>query len=65
MTLVKWFRKLMGWCPIEDSIKKNGRKDSCFSFELKKWSQQVPSPTSLQEGKILKTHVSFLEMGEL
>lgn len=49
----------MGWCPMEDSIKKERRKDSYFSFGLEKLGQPVPSPTSLQEGKILKARVNF------
>jgi hypothetical protein len=63
MTLVKYFKKLMGWCPIEDSINKEGREDSCFSFELENWGQPVPSPADLQEGKILKGQVSFSRDG--
>ncbi len=54
MTLGKYFRKFMGWCLIKNFIKKEGKKDGCFSFELEKWGQPVPSPTDLQEGKILK-----------
>jgi hypothetical protein len=62
MTLVKYFKKLMGWCPMEDSLKNDRRCNSCFNFELK-WSQQVPSPSNLQEGEILKAHAGLSRDG--
>lgn len=48
---------------MEDSIKKGGRKDSCFSFELEKWSQQILSPASLQERKVLKGRALYRGYG--
>ena len=63
MTLVKYFKKLMGWCPMEDSLKNEGRGNNYFSFELEKWDQQVPSPADLQEGKILKAHATLSRDG--
>jgi hypothetical protein len=63
MTLVKYFKKLMGWCPMEDSFKNEGRRDSFFNFELDKLDQQVPSPVDLQEGKILKAHATLSRDG--
>ncbi|AKB45881.1 hypothetical protein MSKOL_0104 [Methanosarcina sp. Kolksee] len=54
MILVKYFRKLMGWCPMEDSIQKERKGGGCYSFGLEKLGQPVHSPASMQEGEVLK-----------
>lgn len=44
---------------MEDSIKKEWREGSCFSFGLEKQDQPAPFPLDLQEGKILKAHANL------
>ena len=53
----------MGWCPMKDFIKKERRKGSYFSFGLENLGQPVPSPSSLQEGKVLKGRALYRGYG--
>lgn len=59
MVFSKHIRKLMGWCPMKNSLQKEGKEDYFFSFKLENGSQLVPSSTSMQEGKVLKAQVSL------
>ena len=53
----EYFRKLMGWCPMKDSPRKVRKDDFFFWFKSENGNLQlVPSPASLQEGKVLKGH---------
>jgi hypothetical protein len=59
MTFVKYFRKLMSWCPMKNSFGK-GRREDCFSgFKLENGSQKVPSPADMQEKIIYNVQVSL------
>lgn len=58
MAFARYLRKLMGWCPMKDSLRK-GRQENFFSdFKSENGNLQLmPSPAGLQEGKVLKAHV--------
>jgi hypothetical protein len=58
MTFVKYFRKLMGWCPMKDSLQREKHEENFPGFKLENMSQLVPPSTSL-EGKVLKAQVSL------
>jgi Protein of unknown function (DUF1673) len=56
MVFNEYFRKLMGWCPLKDSLQK-GRQEEFFSeFKSENGNRLVPSSTGLRESKILKGH---------
>lgn len=59
MIFGKYFRKLVGWCPMRTPFQK-GKQEECFSdSRLENGSfQQNLSPTYLQERKILKAQVN-------
>jgi len=60
MTLVKYFRKLMGWCPMKDSLREERWEDCLPGFELENRSLQLSSsPVGLQESRIFKAQVSL------
>jgi len=59
MTFVKYFRKLMSWCPMKNSFGKGRRRD-CFSgFKFENGSQLVPPSTLLQGSKVLQAQVNL------
>lgn len=62
MAFAKYFRKLMGWCPMKDSRKKERQEDffSVFNSENRNL-QLMPSPASLQESRVLKARVSLVD----
>lgn len=49
----------MGWCPMKNYLRKEKQENYFFSFKLESGSQIEPSPTGLQEGKVLKGQVSL------
>jgi len=55
-----YIKKLMGWCPMRDSLR-NGNQEHFFSeFKSGNWNiQLIPSPTSLQDSRILKARASI------
>jgi len=63
MAFLKYFRKLIGWCPMKNSLKKE-RQEKCFSsFKLENGSQLASSPADLQESKVLKAQVLYRGYG--
>ncbi len=60
MVFPGYFRKLMGWCPMKDSLREERREDSFPGFKLETRSIQLSSsPLGLEESRILKAHVSL------
>jgi len=60
MVLPGYFRKLMGWCPMKDSLREGRQKDCIPGFELENRSIQLSySPVGLQENRNFKAHVSL------
>lgn len=61
MFFVKYFKKLMGWCPTKNSLQ-NERQEGCFSdLKLENENIQLSSPADLQEGRILKVEASLFD----
>ena len=62
MVFEEHFKKLLGWCPMKDYLKKD-RQEGCFSeFKLENRNiQLVPSPLDLHESRILKARVSLFD----
>ncbi|MCO5383158.1 MAG: DUF1673 domain-containing protein [Methanosarcina barkeri] len=62
MTFMKYFEKLMGWCPTKNSFQKE-RQEGCFSdFKLENGNIQLSSsPADLQEGRTLKVQASLFD----
>jgi len=58
MVFSKYFRKLMGWCPMKNSLQTERKEDWFSSLNLENGSQLLPPSKSLQEGKVLKAQVS-------
>jgi hypothetical protein len=55
-------KKLMGWCPMKDSLRKERQENFFSGFKSKNGNLQLgSSPTGLQESKVLKAHVSFID----
>ncbi len=64
MTFTEYFRKLMGWCPMKDSLRKERQEDSYSRFDLKDGNLQLmPSSASPQEGRVLKAQVVYKGLG--
>jgi len=59
MVFVKYFRKLMGWCQMKNSLQEERKKDWFCSFKPENRSQIVPPAAGLEEGKVLKAQVSL------
>ncbi|MDR7666226.1 DUF1673 family protein [Methanosarcina sp. Z-7115] len=62
MTFMKYFKKLMGWCPTKNSLQKE-RQEDCFSdFKLENGNLQLmPSSAGLQENRTLKARVNLVD----
>ena len=61
MAFAKYFRKLMGWCPMKDSRKKERQEDFFSGFNSENGNHQLmPSPVSLQDSRILKARASII-----
>lgn len=55
-------KKLMGWCPMKDSLIKERQEDFFSGFKSKNGNLQLmPSPTSPQESRILKARASIFD----
>jgi hypothetical protein len=64
MIFTEYFRKLMGWCPKKDSLRKGRQEDFFSGFKSENESLQLmPSPMSLQEGRVLKARVMYKGLG--
>ena len=64
MVFTELFRKLMGWCPMKDSLRKGRQEDFISRFKPENKSLQLmPSPAGLQEGKVLKAQVMYKGLG--
>ncbi len=61
---VEYIRKLMGWCPMKDSLRKERQEDFFSGFKSENESfQLMPSPAGLQEGKVLKAQAMYKGLG--
>ena len=57
-------KKLMGWCPMKDSLRKERQEDFLSGFKSENGNLQLmPSPASPQESRILKARVSIVNSG--
>lgn len=62
MIFVKYFRKLMGWCPMKNSLGKGWKENYLSGFKLENRSiQPVPSSMGSHESRILRARVTFLD----
>jgi Protein of unknown function (DUF1673) len=63
MTL-EHIKKLMGWCPKKDSLRKGRQEDFFSDFKSENESLQLmPYPAGLQEGKVLKAQAMYKGLG--
>lgn len=64
MVFEEHFKKLLGWCPMKDYLKKDGQ-EGCFpEFKLENRNiQLVPSSLGLHESGILKVRASLFDGG--
>jgi hypothetical protein len=64
MVFIEYFRKLMGWCPKKDSLRK-GRQEVFFSgFKSENGNLQLmPPPAGMQESRVLKARASLVDSG--
>ena len=62
MVFEEHFKKLLGWCPMKDYLKKDGQ-EGCFpEFKLENRNiQLVPSSLGLHESGILKVRASLFD----
>ncbi|AKB34500.1 hypothetical protein MSSIH_3810 [Methanosarcina siciliae HI350] len=62
MTVIEAFRKLMGWCPMKNSLG-NGWQEGNYPFsKMGNGSIQLdPSPVNLRRNKILKVRYSLFD----
>ncbi len=61
MAFIESLRKLVGWCPMKNSLR-NEKQENCFSSsKMENESQLTPYSAGLQEGKVLKG--KFLNKG--
>ncbi|HII80943.1 MAG TPA: DUF1673 family protein [Methanosarcina sp.] len=62
MVFSRYIRKFMGWCPMKNSLQKDGQED-CFSeFKLENRNiQLVQSPLDMHENRIFKLRVSLFD----
>ncbi|HII02965.1 TPA: DUF1673 family protein [Methanosarcinaceae archaeon] len=63
MAFIEYIQKLMGWCPMKNSLRKEKQENYFSSFKLESGSQLAPSPASLQESKALKGRVLYRGYG--
>ncbi|MGA9187214.1 MAG: DUF1673 family protein [Methanosarcina sp.] len=62
MTFMKYFKKLMGWCPTKNSFQKERQEDYLSDFKLENGNIQLSSsPADLQEGRTLKVQASLFD----
>ena len=63
-TAFEQIKKLLGWCPMKDYLKKDGQ-EGCFpEFKLENRNiQLVPSSLGLHESGILKVRASLFDGG--
>ncbi|MGI5990846.1 MAG: DUF1673 family protein [Methanosarcina sp.] len=55
-------KKLMGWCPMKNSLRNGREEDNYPDFKLENRNiQLVPSPLDLHESRILKARVSLFD----
>lgn len=59
----RYINKLMGWCPMKNSLRKEKQENyfSGFKPESRRWL--APSPASLQESKVLKGRALYRGYG--
>jgi len=64
MVFIEYFRKLMGWCPMKDSLQKERQENFFSRFKSENGNLQLmSSPKSLQEGRVLKAKVLYKGLG--
>jgi hypothetical protein len=64
MAFIEYLRKLMGWCPMKDSIRKGRQEDSYSGFKSENGSfQLMPFPSGLQESKVIKAQAMYKGLG--
>ena len=64
MVFTELFRKLMGWCPMKDSLLKGRQEDFISRFKPEnKGLQLMPFPAGLQEGKVLTAQAMYKGLG--
>ena len=62
MVLPGYFRKLMGWCPMKNSLGKRKQENNYPDFKLENGSIQLePYPADPHESRILKVQVSLFD----
>lgn len=66
MSFMESFRKMMGWCPMKNSLGKRWQEDTFPGFKLKNESIQLnPSPLDPHESRIPKVQVSLFDLWAL
>jgi len=59
MAFAKYLRKLMGWCPMKDPLRKGRQEDFFSAFKSENGNLQLgSSPAGLQESRTLKARVN-------
>ncbi len=59
-----YIKKLIGWCPMKDSLRKERQEKFLSGFKSENGNHQLmPSPASLQESRTLKARVSLVDSG--